>query len=105
MTDRIKVTIYKDGDLLARKNAAMVVRAYSLIEAWQKRIMSTHNPEWMEDRHIRVMGSLSMLYMIGLIDADEREEMESKEISLYSDNRMRLIKEESRNERSKRSRQ
>lgn len=103
MTDRIKVTIYKDGDLLARKNAEMAVMAFSLIESWQKRIRSTTSRELMEDRHYRVMGSISMLYMIGLIDADEREEMEAKEIDIYSDNRMRLIKEES-HERSKRSR-
>lgn len=104
MTDRIKVTIYKDGDLLARKNAEMAVMAFSLIESWQKRIKTTDNRELMKDRHIRIMGSLSMLYMIGLIDADEREEMEAQEISLYSDNEMRLIIEEARNERSKRSR-
>lgn len=103
MTDRIKVTIYKDGDLLARKNAEMAVMAFSLIESWQKRIRSTTSRELMEDRHYRVMGSISMLYMIGLIDADEREEMEAKEIDIYSDNRMRLIKEES-HERSKRNR-
>lgn len=103
MTDRIKVTIYKDGDLLARKNAEMAVMAFSLIESWQKRISTTTSRELMEDRHYRVMGSISMLYMIGLIDADEREEMEAKEIDIYSDNRMRLIKEES-HERSKRSR-
>lgn len=103
MTDRIKVTIYKDGDLLARKNAEMAVMAFSLIESWQKRIRSTTSRELMEDRHYRVMGSISMLYMIGLIDADEREEMEAKEIDIYSDNRMRLIKEES-HERNKRSR-
>ena len=104
MTDRIKVTIYKDGDLLARKNAEMAVMAFSLIESWQKRIRSTNNRELMKDRHIRIMGSLSMLYLIGLIDADEREEMEAQEISLYSDNEMRLIVEEARNERSKRTR-
>lgn len=103
MTDRIKVTIYKDGDLLARKNAEMAVMAFSLIESWQKRIKATHNPELAKDRHIRIMGSLSMLYLIGLIDADECDEMEAKEINLYSDNELRLIME-ARNERSKRSR-
>lgn len=105
MTDRIKVTIYKDGDLLARKNAEMTVRAFSLIESWQKRISTTTSRELMEDRHYRIMGSISMLYMIGLIDGDEREEMEAKEIDIYSNNRMRLIKEDARNERSKRNRQ
>lgn len=103
MTDRIKVTIYKDGDLLARKNAEMTVRAFSLIESWQKRISTTSSRELMEDRHYRIMGSISMLYMIGLIDGDEREELEAKEIDIYSNNRMRLIKEGS-HERSKRTR-
>lgn len=103
MTDRIKVTIYKDGDLLARKNAEMCVRAFSLIESWQKRISTTTSRELMEDRHYRVMGSISMLYMIDLIDGDEREEMEAKEIDIYSNNRMRLIKE-GIHDRKKRSR-
>lgn len=103
MTDRIKVTIYKDGDLLARKNAEMTVRAYSLIESWQKRIRTTTSRELMEDRHYRIMGAISLLYMIDLIDSDEREELEAKEIDIYSDNRMRLIKEGS-HERSKRTR-
>ena len=96
MTDRIKVTIYKDGQLLARKNAEMAAQAYKIIESWQHEMERAKSREILEKKHERIMGCLYMLDILGLIDWDERLELESNEINHYSDERMRLIREGAR---------
>jgi hypothetical protein len=96
MTDRIKVTIYKDGQLLARHNSKQFTDAQELLAHLIDTMNTATTMVELNRIHNMYLGGLRMLQQVSLMDAEERFDWMEAEYKDYFRNVQRIRSKEGR---------
>lgn len=83
MTDRIKVTVVKDGQILARHNSQQFVYAQDLLSVWIDNMNRAKDLQELNRYHNMYLGGLRMLEQVYLMDNDERFDWMESEYKDY----------------------
>lgn len=83
MTDRIKVTVIKDGQILARHNSRQFICAQDLLSVWIDNMNRATDLQELNRYHNMYLGGLRMLEQVRLMDNDERFDWMESEYKDY----------------------